>query len=305
MKEAVEREKLAASKRKEKEEKEKKLHDVEQRQREKLEREKKVAVSSSPSGSTLLSKTGKGKAKVAPNKKPIALAAANGLTQANKAGPVAVAPTRAAPVKNRGWETKGQTVVKPPEPVKAQPKQPVPVPIKQPVAKPQNTTNKGVTRATVTKETPAPAPTPILPPPASTSSAASSTFLAPRPAEFSGNQPAQSSFPQFEKPTNAGVGNGAFSNTRLGQQQAPPDAIRDAFSGGEERVQMSFSVGAVEHPAVVLFRRDKVTELMQRCRLALSVVDEVSLKSVVSLDCSCITQSKLLHGLPDSQLGGL
>lgn len=274
MKEAVEREKLAASKRKEKEEKEKK-------QREKLEREKKVAIPSPPAGSTLLSKTGKAKTKVVSNKKPIAVPATNGLAQAKRVAPVAVVPTRAAPVKNRGWETKGPTIVKLPEPVKAQPKQPVAAPIKQPVAKPQNATNKAIARAAAPKESPAPALTPILPPPTSTSNAASATFLPSRPAEFSGNQPAQSSFSQFDKPTNAGVGNGAFSNTSMGQQPAPPDAIRDAFSGGDERVQMSFSVGAVEHPAVVLFRREKVTELIQRCRLALSVVDDVSLKSVL------------------------
>ena len=78
------------------------------------------------------------------------------------------------------------------------------------------------------------------------------------------------------------MGNGAFSNSSLGHDPAPPDAVRGAFSNTTtEKPQMKLSVGTAEHPAVVLYRREKVTELLQRCRLALSVVDDLALKRVL------------------------
>jgi ankyrin repeat protein len=43
----------------------------------------------------------------------------------------------------------------------------------------------------------------------------------------------------------------------------------------------AFVASAVEHPAIALFRRDKVSELIQRCTHALDVVDELTIKRVI------------------------
>ena len=260
MKAAAEREK----KRTEKEEREKKQRELEQKHN------KKVAASPTAMPVTPNNR-GKAKGKVTPNKKSTT-------AQPNGAAPVpakeavtpvanAAAGKAAGQVKNRGWETKGKPVVKQPEASKPAVVQ------QQPVAN-QNAGSKAVSRAPA-KETPAQ----IVPPPATTTTPvgtpSSSTFNGQSTSDYAMNQQGRTDM--------ATVGNNGFSNSSAGrEQQAPSDAaVRNAFAGSDGGLRMNFSPGAVEHPAVELFRREKLTELMQRCRLALSVVDELALKRVL------------------------
>ena len=239
MKEAAAREKAAAAKRKDKEEKEKKQREQDQKQRDKDK--KKTTLTNDTANNRGKAKTGK----VTPNK-------SNGtVVGQTKASPAANAGKLGA--KTRGWETKGNPVVKQPETPKHASTN----------AHQPNSATKAAARARV-KET----PTAILPPPTvqSSPSGSSGTFPAPRSSNFSSNQNASDM---------ASVGSGVFSAASSTGRE-PQQQVQQQVP-----IQLNFSVGSVEHPAVELFRREKLLELMQRCRLALSVVDEQALKRVL------------------------
>lgn len=264
LKVAAEREKVNAGKRKEKEEKEKKQRDLDQKQR-----EKKGATAASPSTAA----ANKGKAKVTPNKKvnsPLPNGSSTGQTKSSAS--VATATGKSVgQVKTRGWEVKSKPITKKPEAPKLAE---MPAKQQQPVVK-ENAGNKVVARAPVKEN-----PTPILPPPPT--NATPSAYLAPRTSEFPSNQQGGGNLAPFDAPS---AGNHSFPNSPAPsprqQQQAPPEAARNVFATNDRALRMNFNVGSVEHPAVELFRREKVTELMQRCRHALSVVDEQALKRVL------------------------
>jgi hypothetical protein len=84
-----------------------------------------------------------------------------------------------------------------------------------------------------------------------------STFLSPRPdvRETNGDM---SSFLSFEE------------DHGTQPSSEPASELPAVFVGS-----------AVEHPAIALFRRDKVSELIQRCTHALDVVDELTIKRVI------------------------
>lgn len=84
-----------------------------------------------------------------------------------------------------------------------------------------------------------------------------SSFLSPRPEVPEANGDT-SSFPSFEKDHSA---------------QSSPEPASD--------LPAVFVKSAIEHPAIALFRRDKVAELIQRCTHALDVVDELTIKRVI------------------------
>ncbi|CAB9526806.1 ankyrin 3, node of Ranvier (ankyrin G) [Seminavis robusta] len=270
-KEAAEREKLAAAKRKEREQKEKKQREAEQKQREKVERQKKSAPPPAASAAAPTAVKGwKTKPNPAVVKKPVPVASTPVADPKVVAAPPVAAARVAKPTSNRGWETKGQPVKAPQPPKPAvQPPQPNPV-----AATKQNaTTSKAVTRGSP-KEPSAPPAAPVP-----------SSALPPRatpPADVVSKQKTATDATLPVDASNANNGVRGPSNSAPRQEQAPPpDVIRDAFSEVDTRVQKNLNVTSVEHPAVAVFRREKVTELLQRCRMALNVVDESALRRVL------------------------
>jgi hypothetical protein len=89
------------------------------------------------------------------------------------------------------------------------------------------------------------------------SEVAPSTFLSPRPDDREANGD-MSSIPSFEE-----------------------DHVTQPSSEPASELPAVFVGSAVEHPAIALFRRDKVSELIQRCTHALDVVDEFTIKRVI------------------------
>ena len=276
MKEAAERERIAAAKRKEKEGKERKQ--LEQEQKQKAKQEKKVTAATSPSGSVASDNRNKmamAKAKVAPNKKaPVnnTTTDRNGTTERaiKKQMPAAKAQApqgaMSQPVvqgKNRGWETKAK-----PAPNQAEPAKPAPA--MKPISKPDSS-NKGTPRGFSNEPR-----TPILPPPTSADSAIPSTFLASSTSDFPSGQ-AGSAF-AFDKSASSET---PYLNSMGTKNQSPPALNPDTFSNAVDRgLPLNFNVGSVEHPAVGLYRHEKVTELLQRCRMSVGVVDELALRRV-------------------------
>ena len=100
----------------------------------------------------------------------------------------------------------------------------------------------------------------------SNESAVPSTFLSPRLSQPAGGA--------------ASLGDSVAGKASVPVAQPPQQQTTRTISGTTASVPQ-YAADAVEHPAIALFRRDKVAELLKMCQQSLNLVDEQTVKRVL------------------------
>jgi ankyrin repeat protein len=85
--------------------------------------------------------------------------------------------------------------------------------------------------------------------------------------------------PRFSRRKSGEAASGLSYDTSSASVSSSPQSIGPL--NGSHASHSQFVGGALEHPAITLFRREKVTELLQRCTQAINLVGDLTIKHVL------------------------